>query len=72
MLVTNVCTRKAHGKSKNVFKEETQTMKKSEAYNLAQIAVITTSTISPENKLEILRVLIAEENLALYCEEQEV
>ena len=46
-------------------------MKKSEAYNMAQIAIITTPTISPENKLEILRVLIAAENLALYCEEQE-
>lgn len=46
-------------------------MKKSEAYNMAQIAIITTPTISPENKLEILRVLIAEENLALYCEETE-
>ena len=46
-------------------------MKKSEAYNMAQIAVITTPTISPENKLEVLRFLIAEENLALYCEETE-
>lgn len=47
-------------------------MKKSEAYNMAQIAVITTPTISPENKLEILRVLIKDESIALYCEEQEV
>ena len=43
-------------------------MKKSDAFNLAQIAVITTPTISPAKKLEILRVLIAEENLAQYCE----
>ncbi len=46
-------------------------MKKSEIYHLAQIAVVTSPTISPENKLEILRVLIAEENLALYCEKED-
>lgn len=46
-------------------------MKKSEAYNMAQIAIITTPTISPENKLEILRVLIEDEGIALYFEEQE-
>lgn len=46
-------------------------MKKSEIYHLAQIAVIGTATISPESKLEILSVLMADEELALYCEEQE-
>lgn len=46
-------------------------MKKSEAYKLAQIAVVSTATIAPESKLEILRVLIADENLAVYCEERE-
>lgn len=46
-------------------------MKKSETYNLAQIAVITTPTISPENKLEILRVLIEDEGIALFSEERE-
>lgn len=43
-------------------------MKKSEIYSLAQIAVITTSCISPEKKQEILRVLIADEDLEKYCE----
>lgn len=46
-------------------------MKKSEAYILAQIAVISTATISPENKREILNVLMNDEKIALYCEEQE-
>lgn len=46
-------------------------MKKSEAFNLAQIAVVQSPAISPENKLEILRTLIAEENLALFCEKRE-
>lgn len=45
-------------------------MKKSEAYKLAQIAVISTATIAPESKVEILRVLIADENLALFCERE--
>lgn len=45
-------------------------MKKSEAYKLAQIAVISTATIAPESKIEILRILIADENLATYCEER--
>lgn len=43
-------------------------MKKSEAYQLAQIAVISSQVISPENKIKILRVLIAQENLELFCE----
>lgn len=47
-------------------------MKKSEIYSLAQIAVITTSCIAPEKKQEILRVLIADEDLAEFCEEKEV
>ena len=46
-------------------------MKKSEAYHLAQIAVVSTATIAPESKLEILRILIDDENLANFCEEQE-
>ena len=46
-------------------------MKKSEAYHLAQIAVVQSPAISPENKLVILRHLIAEENLALFCEKRE-
>ena len=47
-------------------------MKKSEAYNLAQIAVIKSQCISPENKIEILRVLMDAEDLEIYCEEQEL
>ena len=46
-------------------------MKKSEAYKLAQISVVSTATISPENKLEILDVLMYGEKLALFCEKQE-
>ena len=46
-------------------------MKKSELYHLAQIAVVTTSCLAPERKLDVLRVLIAEENLAKFVEEQE-
>ena len=46
-------------------------MKKSEAYVMAQIAVISTATIAPENKREILNVLMNDEKIALYCEEQE-
>ena len=45
-------------------------MKKSEAYKLAQIAVVSTATIAPESKVDILRVLIADENLALFCERE--
>lgn len=46
-------------------------MKKSESIHLAQIAVVQSPAISPENKLEILRTLIAEENLALFCDKRE-
>ena len=46
-------------------------MKKSEAYNLAQIAVIKSQCISPENKVEILRVLIEDEDLAKFTEKQQ-
>lgn len=46
-------------------------MKKSEAYVLAQIAVISTATITPEHKRKILSVLMDDERLALFCEEQE-
>ena len=46
-------------------------MKKSIAYNLAQIAVMMSPNISPENRLEILKVLMEDESLALYIEKQE-
>ena len=47
-------------------------MKKSEAYHLAQIAVVQSPSISPENKLEILRILSLQEHFELYCEEEKV
>lgn len=43
-------------------------MKKSEAYHLAQIAVLCAATITHENKLKILKVLFDDEQLALYSE----
>lgn len=45
-------------------------MKKSEVYHLTQIAVVQSPNISPENKLEILKILIDQENLALFCEKE--
>lgn len=45
-------------------------MKKSEAYHLAQIAVIATNTISVESKIEIMRVLLAQETFEQLIEEQ--
>lgn len=41
-------------------------MKKSEIYHLAQVAVLNTATIAPENKLEIIKELMEGEELALY------
>lgn len=46
-------------------------MKKSELYHLAQIAVITTATISVESKIEVLRELFDKEEVALFVEKQE-
>ncbi len=46
-------------------------MKKSELYHLAQIAVINSPSITPESKIEVLRVLLDDECLELYREEQE-
>lgn len=46
-------------------------MKKSEIYRLAQCCVIRSLSLSAEEKLEILRELMAGEDLAIYCEEQE-
>ena len=45
-------------------------MKKSELYHLAQIAVLTSPCIAPENKLEVLKTLMGEEDLAKFIEEQ--
>lgn len=45
-------------------------MKKREIYKLAQVAVIE-SELPGYTKLEILRELMQQEDLARYCEEQE-
>ena len=46
-------------------------MKKSEIYKYAQGAVIECDQLAVPTKLAILRELIAQEDLALFCEEQE-
>lgn len=46
-------------------------MKKSEMYYLAQITIINAPCVAPERKLEILRVLMHDEDVAKYCEERE-
>ena len=46
-------------------------MKKSDAYHLAMVAVIATNTISVESKIEIMRVLLAQETFEQLIEEQE-
>ena len=45
-------------------------MKKSEIYNLAQIAVVASPCIAPEKKLEIIRVLMDEEEMQKFIENQ--
>ena len=47
-------------------------MKKSEAYQLAQIAVINSPMIAPETKLEVLKPLICQEELEKIIESGEV
>ena len=46
-------------------------MKKSEIYHLAQFAVMNSNCIAPENKLEIIHVLIADEDFAKFLEGRE-
>ena len=46
-------------------------MKKSEAYHLAQFAVLNSPSISPESKLEVLHVLMMDEDLEKHIEERE-
>lgn len=46
-------------------------MIRSEAYHLAQIAVVQTPSISPEKKLEILEILRLQKHFEQYCEEME-
>jgi hypothetical protein len=45
-------------------------MKKSEIYHLAQLAVMTNPSIYTEQKLDILRVLMDDEDLEKYREEK--
>lgn len=46
-------------------------MKRSECYHLAQIAVLTSPTISPERKLQVLEVLYGNKSHAEWLEERE-
>ena len=46
-------------------------MKRSEAFKAAQIAVLASGCFLSNDKLEILRVLIDSEDLALFSEKQE-
>lgn len=46
-------------------------MKKSEAYHLAQIAVVQTPSISPETKLQILKILNCQEYFEQFLEDKE-
>ena len=46
-------------------------MKKSEIYHLAQVAVVSTATIAPENKLDVLRELMAQESYNTLHEDSE-
>ena len=46
-------------------------MTKSEVYRLAQVCVLRDEHIAEARKLEILRILIQQEDLALYTEQKE-
>ena len=46
-------------------------MKKSEIYHLAQITVINSPCIAPERKLEAIRVLMENEDVAKFVEKRE-
>ena len=46
-------------------------MKESTALRLAQFAVMEAQSITNEEKLEVLKVLMYKEEVALYCEEVE-
>lgn len=45
-------------------------MKRSEAYHIAQVAVINSACISPEGKIEVMKVLINDEEVALFSEKR--
>jgi hypothetical protein len=46
-------------------------MKKSQAFKMAQLAVLANERISAYDKLEVLKVLMDEEHIALICEKDE-
>ena len=46
-------------------------MKQSEAYHLAQIAVVNSPNIAPEKKLKVLKILMDSESFSKYCERSE-
>jgi hypothetical protein len=46
------------------------TMKKSDIYKMAQIAVLGSNNISPGMKLDIIRELMEKEDVALFTEER--
>ena len=46
-------------------------MKKSEMYHAAQLAVLGTTRLDPEEKLETLRELMVKEELAKFTEKEE-
>jgi hypothetical protein len=46
-------------------------MKKSEIYKYAQCAVVDVPNLTTLSKLEVLRELMSQEDLALFCEKQE-
>ena len=44
-------------------------MKRSEAFHLAQIAVVQSPNIAPEKKLVVLKILSSQEYFEQFCEE---
>ena len=46
-------------------------MKKSELYHLAMVAIVQSPNISPENRVEIVKLLLENEDLELYREKVE-
>ena len=46
-------------------------MKKSEIYHLAQIAVVLSPCIAPENKLEVLKTLMHDEDVEKFVDERD-
>ena len=47
-------------------------MKRSEIYKVAQQAVVNATFLGIDKKLEVLRELMNKEDVALFCEKQEV